>query len=282
VQKRFDATMAEDLSEPELFGEFVSAGETIAEHYDKREFSRAVREIMALADRANQYIDERKPWVIAKEQGRDQELQAVCSVGLNLFRLLIGYLRPILPATAAASEEFLQVEPLTWSALSRPLLGHRIAKFKPLMTRVDPKQIEAMTADSRQDLTKAAAVTPEQKSSEPLAQDPISATIEYPAFAAVDLRIARIAKAAPVEGADKLVQLTLDLGGETRNVFAGIKSAYAPEDLEGRLTVMVANLAPRKMRFGVSEGMVLAAGPGGKELFLLSPDAGAQPGMRVK
>ena len=281
LHKRFAATLANELAEPNLFAEFLSTGQTIAEHFEKREFSRAVREIMALADRANQYIDEEKPWVIAKQEGRDRELQAVCSMGLNLFRLLIGYLRPILPATAAASEEFLQVPPLTWPALSEPLLGHRIAKFKPLMTRVEPKQVESMVADSRQDLTKPAA-TSEQRPDGPLTQDPISATVEYPEFAKVDLRVARIAKAAPVEGADKLVQLTLDLGGETRNVFAGIKSAYAPEDLEGRLTVMVANLAPRKMRFGVSEGMVLAAGPGGKDLFLLSPDSGAQPGMRVK
>jgi methionyl-tRNA synthetase len=279
VNKRFDGRLAAELAEPGLFREFVRAGETIAEHYEKREFGRAVREIMGLADRANQYIDERKPWAIAKEQGREEQLQGVCSMGLNLFRLLIGFLRPILPATAAASEQFLQIAPLTWQALEQPLLGQRIARFQPLMTRVDPQQIEAMVSESKQDLAKHAAET--QQPGGALAQEPLREIVEYSDFTKIDLRIARITKAAAVEGADKLLQLTLDLGGETRNVFAGIRSAYPPDDLEGRLTVVVANLAPRKMRFGVSEGMVLAAGPGGKDLFILSPDPGAQPGMRV-
>ncbi len=280
ISKRFDGMLSEQIAEPALLQAFIDAGETIAEHYEKREFSRAVREIMALADRANQYIDEKKPWVIAKEEGKDQELQDTCSMGLNLFRLLIGYLRPILPATAEKSEAFLQIDALSWAALKQPLTGHQIAKFEPLMTRIDPKQVEAMTEDSKQDLTKTA--TAEAKPSGPLADHPIAASIDYDDFAKVDLRVVRIAKAAHVEGADKLLQLTLDLGGETRNVFAGIKSAYAPEDLEGKLTVMVANLAPRKMRFGLSEGMVLAAGPGGKDLFILNPDSGAEPGMKVK
>jgi methionyl-tRNA synthetase len=238
---------------------------------------------MALADRANQHIDERKPWVIAKEEGKDAELQAICSDGLNLFRLLIGYLRPILPATAEMAEAFLRIEPLTWEQLATPLVGHEISKFKPLMTRVDPKQIEAMLEHSKEDLaTQAPAQVAKPAADSSLAKDPVAETIQFDDFAKLDLRIARIAKAEHVEGADKLLQLTLDLGGETRNVFAGIKSAYAPEELEGKLTVMVANLAPRKMRFGVSEGMVLAAGPGGKDLFILNPDEGAQPGMRVK
>ncbi len=279
IHKRFGSRLAPALAEPALFEAFAAAGDTIADHYEQREFSHAVRAIMALADRANQYIDEAKPWVIAKEEGKEEELQAICSMGINLFRVLIGYLRPILPATAAASETFLQVPPLTWEALASPLLDHEIRKFKPLMTRVDSKQIEAMLEASKEDL---AAAAPAPRSTGPLAGDPIAETIEYADFAKVDLRIARIVRAEHVEGTDKLLRLTLDLGGETRNVFAGIKSAYAPEDLEGRLTVMVANLAPRKMRFGVSEGMVLAAGPGGEELYLLSPDAGARPGMRVK
>jgi methionyl-tRNA synthetase len=238
---------------------------------------------MALADQANQYIDEKKPWVIAKEEGRDQDLHDVCSMGINLFRLLIGYLRPILPQTAEKSEAFLQVAPLTWADLAEPLLDHEIAKFKPLMTRVEEKQIAAVVDASKEDLVKQAAITqaPAAKDS-PLSKDPIADTISFEDFAKLDLRVAKIAKAEHVEGADKLLQLTLDLGGETRNVFAGIKSAYAPEDLEGRLTVMVANLAPRKMRFGLSEGMVLAAGPGGSDLFVLSPDSGAEPGMKVK
>ncbi|MEJ2452678.1 MAG: methionine--tRNA ligase [Candidatus Thiodiazotropha sp.] len=283
ISKRFDGKLADQVTETDLFKDFVAKGETIAEHYEKREFSRAVREIMALADRANQVIDERKPWVVAKEEGKDAELQAICSDGLNLFRLLIGYLRPILPGTAEAAEAFLQVEPLTWDQLATPLTGHAIGKFKPLMTRVDPKQIEAMLEHSKEDLAAQEPTHAAKPAADsPLAKDPIAETIQFDDFAKLDLRIARIAKAEHVEGADKLLQLTLDLGGETRNVFAGIKSAYAPEDLEGKLTVMVANLAPRKMRFGISEGMVLAAGPGGKELFILNPDQGAQPGMRVK
>ncbi|MBV2094875.1 MAG: methionine--tRNA ligase [Candidatus Thiodiazotropha sp. (ex Codakia orbicularis)] len=284
ISKRFDGKLADRVAEQSLFDEFIAAGETIAEHYEKREFSRAVREIMALADRANQQIDEQKPWVVAKEDGKASELQAICSDGINLFRLLIGYLRPILPGTAAMAEAFLQIEPLTWDRLATPLTGgHAIGKFKPLMTRVDPKQIEAMLEHSKEDLAAQAPAQPAAAAADsPLAKDPIAETIQFDDFAKLDLRIARIAKAEHVEGADKLLQLSLDLGGETRNVFAGIKSAYAPEDLEGKLTVMVANLAPRKMRFGVSEGMVLAAGPGGKELFILNPDEGAQPGMRVK
>ncbi|MBT3039059.1 MAG: methionine--tRNA ligase [Candidatus Thiodiazotropha sp. (ex Ctena orbiculata)] len=283
ITKRFDGKLADQVTEQTLFNDFVNAGEVIAEHYEKREFSRAVREIMALADRANQYIDEQKPWVVAKEEGKEAVLQAICSDGLNLFRLLIGYLRPILPGTAEMAEAFLQIGPLTWEELRTPLTGHQIGKFKPLMTRVDPKQIEAMLEHSKEDLAgQASAQTAKPAADSPLVTDPIADTIQFDDFAKLDLRIARIAKAEHVEGADKLLQLTLDLGGETRNVFAGIKSAYAPKDLEGKLTVMVANLAPRKMRFGVSEGMVLAAGPGGRELYILNPDEGAQPGMRVK
>ncbi|MCP3667238.1 MAG: methionine--tRNA ligase [Gammaproteobacteria bacterium] len=283
IKKRFDSRLSAELSEPELFASFAAEGEIIADHYENREFSRAVRAIMALADRANQYIDEKKPWIIAKEEGKEQALHDVCSMGINLFRLLIGYLRPILPATAEKSEAFLQVEPLTWENLATPLTDHEVAKFKPLMTRAESKQVEAMVEGSKEDLAQQAAITESTAAKTgPLADDPIADTIEYPDFAKLDLRIAKIVKAEHVEGADKLLQLTLDLGGESRNVFAGIKSAYQPEDLEGRLTVMVANLAPRKMRFGLSEGMVLAAGPGGGDLFILSPDDGATQGMRVK
>ncbi len=280
IKKRFDGQLSDKLENEALFETFVSAGSQISECYERREFSKAVREIMALADRANQYIDEKKPWVIAKEDGRAQELHAVCTMGLNLFRLLIGFLRPILPATAEKSEAFLQVQPLTWDDLGKPLLGHEIAAFKPLMTRIENSQIEAIVAASKEDLEKQ-----ESESTKPvgaLSKDPISDTIEYPDFAKIDLRVVKIIKAEHVDGAEKLLQLTLDLGGDTRHVFAGIKSAYSPEQLEGKLTVMVANLAPRKMRFGVSEGMVLAAGPGGKDLFILTPDSGAKPGMRVK
>jgi methionyl-tRNA synthetase len=279
LNKRFDNRLTGDIPEPTLFQQFVQAGQTIADHYENRAYSRAVREIMALADRANQYIDDKKPWVMAKEQGTEQALHGVCSMGINLFRLLIGYLRPILPGTAEKSEAFLQVPPLTWDVLTAPLTDHQITKFKPLMVRVEGQQIAAMVEDSKPDM---AQPEPAAKPAGALAQDPIAPTIEFPDFAKLDLRVVKILQADRVEKADKLLQLTLDLGGETRNVFAGIKSAYTPEQLEGRLTVMVANLAPRKMRFGTSEGMVLAAGPGGEDIFLLSPDSGAEPGMRVK
>jgi methionyl-tRNA synthetase len=285
ITKRFDGRLAAELPDPALFDAFVAAGQSIADAYERREFSRAVREIMTLADRANQYIDEQAPWVVAKQDGREAELQGICTQGLNLFRLLIGWLKPVLPGTAEAAEEFLQVPPLTWADLPAPLLDHVIAKFKPLMTRVESAQVQAMLEASKEDLAAADArkVKPHETQSEGhLAANPIADTVDFDTFAKVDLRIARIAEAALVEGADKLLKLTLDLGGETRSVFAGIRQAYDPKDLEGRLTVMVANLAPRKMRFGVSEGMVLAAGPGGRDIFLLGPDDGAEPGMKVK
>ena len=219
--------------------------------------------------------------VLAKEAGQEQTVQDVCSVGLNLFRVLMTYLQPVLPAMAADVETFLKLPAMTWDSIDTPLTGHTINKFKPLMTRVEQEKIDAMLEDSKDSLGTIAAA-PAEAASGPLNNDPIAETISFEDFAKLDLRIARISKAAHVEGADKLLQLTLDIGGETRNVFAGIKSAYSPEALEGKLTVMVANLAPRKMRFGVSEGMVLAAGPGGSDLFVLHPDDGAEPGMRVK
>ncbi len=285
IHKHSGGRLSERPAEPGLFAEFVRAGASIAEAYEQRELNRAVREIMALADRANRYIDERAPWVVAKQPGRTQELQAICSLGLNLFRVLIGYLRPILPGTAQAAEEFLRIPPLTWDVLSEPLADHGIGTFKPLMTRVEPKRIQAMLEASKADLgTEDAGETAprESRAAGHLVRDPIADTIEFGEFAKIDLRVARIAAADHVEGADKLLRLVLDLGGETRTVFAGIRAAYDPADLVGRHTIMVANLAPRKMRFGVSEGMVLAAGPGGKDIFILSPDRGAEPGMKVK
>lgn len=280
IKKRFAGKLSSTVAEPELYAEFVEAGSSIAEHYEKREYSRAVREIMALADKANQYIDEKKPWVIAKQEGSDDMLHNVCSMGINLFRVLIGYLRPILPKTAEASEAFLQINPIAWSDLSSALTDHEIAKFKPLMTRIEADRITAMVEASRVNIE--SETTPDKKPAAKQKTSENSPAISFDDFAKIDLRIARIVKAEHVEGADKLLQLTLDVGEETKNVFAGIKSAYSPEDLEGKLTVMVANLAPRKMRFGISEGMVLAAGPGGDELYILEPDQGAKPGMRVK
>lgn len=275
IHKRFDGMLSKHCAEPDLFEYFVEASEGIARCYEAREFGKAMREIMTLADRANQYIDEKKPWLIAKEEGRDQELHEVCSMGINLFRLLIVYLKPVVPAMAHQAEVFLNLEPEAWPYKAEPLLDHQIDVFRPLMTRVEPDKIAAVIEASKENLQK----TEEPK---PKRFDPIAEAIEFDDFARLDLRIARIVKAEHVEGADKLLQLTVDIGDETRNIFAGIKSAYAPEDLVGKLTLVVANLKPRKMRFGLSEGMVLAAGPGGKDIWLLSPDQGAVPGMRVK
>lgn len=277
IAKRFDGKLADSCSESALYSEFASASASISEAYEAREFSRAIREIMALADKANRYVDEKAPWVLAKQEGADAELQDVCSVGINLFRVLMAYLKPVMPLLAERAEAFLG-ETLTWEGVALPLTNHQLTPFKALFARIEPAKIEAMIEASKEDLAKEQA----PKLAGPLADDPISPTISYEDFAKIDLRVALIKKAEAVPEADKLLKLQLDLGGETRQVFAGIKSAYNPEDLEGKLTVMVANLAPRKMRFGMSEGMVLAAGPGGKDLWILEPQEGAQPGMRVK
>lgn len=277
IAKRFDGKLAAICAEPELYAEFANTSASISEAYEAREFSRAIREIMALADKANRYVDEKAPWVLAKQEGADAELQAVCSVGINLFRVLMAYLKPVMPLLAERAEAFLG-ETLTWNGVALPLTNHQLTPFKALFSRIEPAKIEAMIEASKEDLAKEQA----PKVTGPLADDPISPTISYEDFAKLDLRVALIKKAEAVPEADKLLKLQLDLGGETRQVFAGIKSAYNPEDLEGKLTVMVANLAPRKMRFGMSEGMVLAAGPGGKDLWILEPQEGAQPGMRVK
>ncbi|WP_295434706.1 methionine--tRNA ligase [uncultured Thiodictyon sp.] len=294
ITKRFAGRLSAALPHRFAFDQFVAAGASIGEAYERREYSRAVREIMFVADQANQYIDARAPWTVAKQPGCEAELQDICTQGLNLFRLLIGWLKPILPGTATDSEAFLQVPPLTWADLDRPLLDHLIAPFKPLMTRVEPAQVAALLEASKEDLTGAGASRPGASADETppaadqtdtsahLARDPLAPTIDFDTFAKVDLRVARIVAADRVDGADKLLALRLDLGGETRQVFAGIRAAYDPAALVGRLTVMVANLAPRKMRFGVSEGMVLAAGPGGADIFILTPDDGAEPGMKVK
>ncbi|HDZ8907513.1 TPA: methionine--tRNA ligase [Aeromonas dhakensis] len=277
IAKRFDGKLAATCAEPELYAEFANARTAIAEAYESREFSRAIREIMALADKANRYVDDKAPWVIAKQEGADAELQAVCSIGINLFRVLMAYLKPVMPLLAERAEAFL-AETLSWDGIAAPLVDHTVAPFKALFSRIEPAKIDAMIDASKEDLAKEQA----PKASGPLVDDPISETIAYDDFAKIDLRVALITKAEAVPEADKLLKLQLDIGGETRQVFAGIKSAYNPEDLEGKLTVMVANLAPRKMRFGMSEGMVLAAGPGGKDLWILEPQEGAQPGMRVK
>jgi methionyl-tRNA synthetase len=279
IMKKSNGRLSEHVSEAGLYQTFVNAGDEIAGFYEAREYGRASREIMALADVANQYIDEQKPWVLARQKGAEQQVQEICSVGLNLFRVLMTYLKPVLPAMAEQAGIFLNLKSMNWDDIAEPLRDHHIESFKPLMTRVEPASVEAMVVASKEHLEESGKAA---SAGGPLAEDPVAATIAFDDFIKLDLRVVRIAKAEAVPEADKLLKLTLDLGGETRNVFAGIKSAYAPEDLEGKLTVMVANLAPRKMRFGVSEGMVLAAGPGGKDLYILEPHAGAKPGMRVK
>ena len=274
--------MGDSLDQAELFDEFAAAGDEIAELYEKREFSQAIRRIMALADKANQYVATKEPWKLAKQEGSDAQLQAICTTALNLFRLLTLYLTPVLPQTAARVSDLFRYAELDWDTRAEPLLDAPINKFSPLMQRVDPKAVQAMLDEEAANKVEAKPEAKPDKTSQSAAADDAQ-TIGIDDFSKVDLRIARIAKAEHVEGADKLLRLTLDVGelGE-KQVFAGIKSAYAPEDLQGRLTVMVANLAPRKMKFGLSEGMVLAAGAGGKELFILSPDEGAAPGMKVK
>ncbi|MCV6609564.1 MAG: methionine--tRNA ligase [Amphritea sp.] len=283
IKKKFDGLLASTLVEPALYEEAVASGELIAAAYEGREYGKAMREIMALADKANQYIDAAEPWVLAKQEGKEQEVQDCCTMGINLFRVIISYLAPVLPQVADDAAAFLNIEGFEWNAIKQPLLDHQINKFKPLMQRVEEDKVNAMIEDSKATLAAIAAAQPAAPKAEKseLEKTPIADEITFDDFAKVDLRVARIAKAEHVKGADKLLQLTLDLGGETRNVFAGIKSAYNPEDLEGKLTVMVANLAPRKMKFGMSEGMVLAAGPGGKDLWILEPHDGAQPGMRI-
>ena len=276
IKKRFDGRLSKKCSEPELFQIFIDANESIANRYENREFSKAMREIMALADQANQYIDDKKPWIIAKEENRSQELHEVCSVAINLFRLLMLYLKPVIPNLAIQAETFLNIESQGWVEDLQPLISHHIKAFKPLMTRVEADKIEKIIEASKANLEKITAKVP-TKQFEPIADE-----IEFEDFAKIDLRIAKIIKAETVKGADKLLQLTVDIGDGKLNVIAGIKSAYSPDDLKGRLTVVVANLKPRKMRFGVSEGMVLAAGVGGKDLWILSPDEGAVAGMRVK
>ncbi|MDG9978886.1 methionine--tRNA ligase [Ectopseudomonas oleovorans] len=266
--------------EPELWDAFQAAAPSIAEAYEARDFSRAMREIMALADRANAWIADKAPWALNKVEGKQAEVQQICALGINLFRQLVIMLKPVLPKLAAEAEAFLNVKPQSWADLALPLANHQLNPFNPLLTRIEQPKIEAMIEASKEDLV---AEAPKPQGNGELSKDPLAAEINFDAFAAVDLRIALIEKCEFVEGADKLLRLSLDIGDEKRNVFSGIKSAYPdPSQLEGRLTLYVANLAPRKMKFGISEGMVLAAGPGGEEIYLLSPDSGAKPGQRVK
>ncbi|MYL25674.1 MULTISPECIES: methionine--tRNA ligase [Halomonadaceae] len=282
ITKQFEGRLGSEITEPERLKEFTDAAEEIAGYYEEREIGRAMKRVMELADRANQYVDEQKPWVLAKDETTRDQVQAISTNALNMFRILMTYLAPVLPETARNAEAFLNTS-LDWRRLEDHLLDHGINKFKPLMKRIDSKQIEAMLEASKEDVAQDQQTSqqPAQAEKEESNVEPIADQIEFDDFAKVDLRVAKIENAEHVEGADKLLKLTLDIGAEERQVFAGIKTAYAPEDLIGRLTVMVANLKPRKMKFGVSEGMVLAAGPGGEDIWLLAPDSGATPGLRV-
>jgi methionyl-tRNA synthetase len=302
ISKRFDGKVgSEDSSAFELISASAYANNDISEHYEDRDYARALREIMRLADVANQYIAEKQPWALAKQEGKEAELHAVCSTALMLFRDLTLYLKPVLPELAAQVENFLNIAPLTWKDVHSKLpAGHIINSYEHLATRLDPKLIEAMVAANQESLKPMTEAHSQQRHAEaqqhtpsPLAPlppagegnmiSPIADTISIDDFSKIDLRVAHIVNAEHVEGAEKLLKLTLDIGEEKpRTVFAGIKSAYDPEKLKGRMTVMVANLAPRKMKFGLSEGMVLAASGEAPGLFVLSPDDGAMPGMRIK
>ncbi len=286
ITKKYQGTLADRVDAPDLYQSFIDAGKSIATLFDQREFARAIREIMALADNANKYIDEKAPWVLAKQEGKDVEVQEIYSMGINLFRVIMTYLKPVMPRLAARSETFLN-ETLDWEVIKTPLLAHQINKFKALFLRIDPKHVEAMIEASKDNIVANIAgkyENPTAKLNTPkseLDKAPLCAEIDFDAFAKIDLRVVLITKAESVPKANKLLKLTIDLGGETRTVFAGIKSAYKPEDLEGKLTVMVANLAPRKMTFGLSEGMILATGGKGDEIHILNPDDGAKPGQRI-
>jgi len=284
IHKGNGGVMVDANPAPELTEAFAAAAPSIAEAYEKRDFSRAMREIMALADKANAYIADKAPWALNKIEGKQDEVQAICSLGINLFRQLVTMLKPVLPTLAAQAEQFLNVEPLAWTDLETLLTNHQLNAFQPLMTRIEPAKIEAMVSASKEDLAASStdSGTAQATGNGELTKEPLAAEINFDAFSAVDLRIALVEKCEFVEGADKLLRLTLDIGDAKRNVFSGIKSAYPdPSKLEGRLVLYVANLAPRKMKFGISEGMVLAAGPGGSDIYLLSPDSGAKPGQRV-
>jgi methionyl-tRNA synthetase len=287
--KKAGGQLSANIAEPEMLKEFIAAGSTIADLYEKREYSKAVRETIALADKANEYIQAKAPWAMAKEEGKSQEVLNVCSMGIHLFRLIAIYLGPILPELNSKVCAFLNVESLNFTDRETVLTEHSINKFKPLLTRIEMTQIEQLIEASKADAAIESGKKPEakvEKKAEPKSKKVEKAaskdgTIEFDDFAKIDLRIAKVISADHVEGADKLLQLQLDVGNdETRQVFSGIKSHYQPEDLVGKNLVLVYNLKPRKMRFGMSEGMVLAAGEG-KDLWILEGNGDIPPGTKV-
>jgi methionyl-tRNA synthetase len=281
-----------------LFAAGAVAGERIADAYEQGDYARAMRLIMELADAANAFVENTAPWTLKKDPDQQVRLQEVCTIVLNLFRQLCVYLAPVLPKLSSQCGRLLQREIVAWSDSQSPLVGTQVSKFEHLMQRVDPKKVQQMVDESKEVPKSEAATAPVQAAStvggavpgvglsgsevEPLVAEPLAPTCTIEDFAKIDLRVAKVIKAEEVPEAKKLVKLTVSLGGDvTRTVFAGIKAAYSPEQLEGRLVVIVANLQPRQMKFGLSEGMVTAAGAGGVEVFLLGVDSGAKPGHRV-
>ena len=276
ISKKFAGQLSSELANPGLVEAIRAKGPDIQEAFENREFSKATREIMALADDVNAWIAEMAPWQLAKNEATLPDVQPICTTAINAFRLLVLYLKPVMPTLSDKVQHFLQVDRLDYESLNHTLLDHQIEAFTPLITRIEMKDVEAMI---QPEVTEIKETTETSTSG---AIEPIEAECTIDDFAKVDLRVATIVSAEAVEGADKLLKLTLDLGGEQRQVFSGIKAAYRAEDLVGRQTVMIANLAPLKMKFGLSEGMVLAAGPGGSEIYLLEPDQGAIAGQRIR
>ncbi|MDA8665701.1 methionine--tRNA ligase [Litoricolaceae bacterium] len=276
ISKKFAGRLSSELANPDLVEAIRAKGPDIQEAFENREFSKATREIMALADDVNAWIAEMAPWQLAKNEATLPDVQPICTTAINAFRLLVLYLKPVMPTLSDKVQHFLQVDRLDYESLNHTLLDHQIEAFTPLITRIEMKDVEAMI---QPEVTEIKETTETSTSG---AIEPIEAECTIDDFAKVDLRVATIVSAEAVEDADKLLKLTLDLGGEQRQVFSGIKAAYRAEDLVGRQTVMIANLAPRKMKFGLSEGMVLAAGPGGSEIYLLEPDQGANAGQRIR
>ena len=284
INKGFNGKLSAQIDTSELLIEIQSKKDEITSFYENREYGKAVRIIMALADKANHYINDKEPWVIGKTDKTSPELQEVCSIGINAFRLLIIYLKPVLPKTAEKVEIFLKTQPLMWKDIDSLMLDHAIGKFTPLITRVEPEKVKNMITVTKEIFKPKEELETNQKMN---IIEEFEPQIEFDDFKKIDLRVAKIIIAEHIEGADKLLQLTLDLGFDSegnalsRKVFSGIKSAYNPDDLKDKLTVVVVNLKPRKMKFGVSEGMILAAGPGGKDIWLIEPHNGATPGMRI-
>jgi methionyl-tRNA synthetase len=276
ITKKFDGQLSIDLANPELIKAIRAKGPDIRSAFERREFSKGTREIMALADDVNAWIADVAPWHLAKSEDTLAEVQSICTTAINAFRILVLYLKPVTPVLAGKVQEFLQVGSLDYGTVNDTLLGHTIAPFTPLLTRIEMSNVEAMI---QPDVTE---IDNSSKSEIATNIEPIAPECAIDDFTKVDLRVVTIVAAEAVEGADKLLRLTLDIGGETRQVFSGIKAAYKAEDLVGRQTVMIANLAPRKMKFGVSEGMILAAGPGGSDIYLLEPDRGAKAGQRIR